>query len=43
MKKLIALSLSIWVFSASAQELVEFENGQVANAEDINANFSQLK
>ena len=43
MKKLIAMALSFWVFSASAQELVEFENGQVANADDINSNFQALK
>ena len=42
MKKLIAMALSFWIFSASAQELVEFENGQVANADDINSNFQQL-
>ena len=28
---------------ASAQNLVEFENGQVADADDINSNFSALK
>jgi hypothetical protein len=43
MKKLIGLSLSIWVFAVSAQELVEFENGKVANADDINANFTALQ
>ena len=43
MKKLIAVALSFWVFSAPAQELVDFENGQVANADDINANFQALK
>ena len=36
------LSLFISPLSA-AQDLVEFENGQVANADDINANFQALK
>jgi hypothetical protein len=38
------LILSLFISSLStAQDLVEFENGQVANANDMNANFSSLK
>lgn len=38
------LILSLFISSLStAQDLVEFENGQVADAEDINANFDVLK
>ena len=43
MKKLIALLFSFVVCGVLAQELTEFENGQVANADDINANFEALK
>jgi len=36
--------LSLFISPLSiAQDLVEFENGQVANADDINANFQALK
>ena len=42
MKKLIAWSLAFWIFSASAQELHTFSNGEVADAEKINENFSAL-
>ena len=38
------LILSLFISSLStAQDLVELENGQVANANDMNANFSSLK
>ena len=43
MKKLFASLLLISSSLVSAQDLIEFENGQVANAVDINTNFSQLK
>ena len=42
MRKLIAMLLSFWAFSLSAQELIEFENGQIANADDMNKNFAIL-
>jgi len=42
MKKLIAIALLIPSLAVS-QELTQFENGQVANAEDINSNFTLLK
>ena len=42
MKKVIVLTLSFWAFSASAQELVEFENGQVADANEINQSLNFL-
>ena len=36
--------LSLFISPLStAQDLVEFENGQVADANDMNANFSSLK
>ena len=36
--------LSVFISTLSiAQDLVEFQNGQVANAEDMNANFQRLK
>ena len=36
--------LSLFIFPLStAQDLVEFENGQVADADDMNGNFSSLK
>ena len=38
------LILSLFISTlATAQDLVEFENGQVADADDMNANFSSLK
>ena len=42
MKKLIAIAMLIPSLAVS-QELTQFENGQVANAEDINSNFTLLK
>ena len=42
MRKLIAMLLSFWAFTLSAQELIEFENGQIANADDMNKNFATL-
>lgn len=43
MKRLFAPILLLLPLSLSAQDLVEFQNGQVADAEDINANFQALK
>jgi hypothetical protein len=43
MNRLLLLVLFILPMSLSAQDLVEFENGQVADAYDINANFQALK
>lgn len=42
---LLGFALVLWVFSleANSQELVEFNNGEVADAADINANFQNLK
>ena len=42
---LLGFALVLWVFSleAKSQELVEFNNGEVADAADINANFQILK
>ena len=38
------LILSLFISPLSiAQDLVEFENGQVADADDMNGNFSSLK
>ena len=42
MKKLIATTLLLPTLAIS-QELTQFENGQVANADDINSNFDILK
>ena len=42
MKKLIAAALLLPSLAVS-QELTQFQNGQVANAEDINSNFMLLK
>ena len=40
----VVFILSLLIFPLSiAQDLVEFENGQIANADDMNANFSSLK
>ena len=43
MKRLLLSALIISPLSLSAQDLVEFQNGQVADADDMNANFSSLK
>ena len=43
MRYLLLSPLLIFSSLVLAQELVEFENGQVANAEDINTNFQALK
>jgi hypothetical protein len=42
---LFGVGLVLWAFSieAKSQELVEFNNGEVADAADINANFQNLK
>lgn len=42
---LLGIGLVLWVFSieAKSQELVEFNNGEVADAADINAHFQNLK
>ena len=42
-KRFFPLILFIFPVGLSAQDLVEFENGKLANAEDINANFQALK
>ncbi len=42
MRKLVAMALSFWVFTAAAQELHTFSNGEVADAEKINENFEVL-
>ena len=40
----VVFILSLFIFPLSiAQDLVEFENDQVADTNDINANFSSLK
>ena len=43
MKRLFLFTLLILPLSLPAQDLVEFQNGQVADADDMNANFSSLK
>ena len=43
MKRLLLSALLVLPLSLSAQDLVEFQNGQVADAEDMNANFQALK
>lgn len=43
MKRLFLFILLVLPLSISAQDLVEFQNGQVADADDMNANFSSLK
>ena len=43
MKRLFLSILLIFPVGLSAQDLVEFQNGQVADADDINANFQALK
>ena len=43
MKRLLLLTLLIIPPLLSAQDLVEFENGQIASADEINANFQALK
>ena len=42
MKRLLLLILLIFPMAVLAQDLVEFENGQVADADDMNANFQTL-
>jgi hypothetical protein len=42
MKRLLLLILLISPMAVLAQDLVEFENGQVADADDMNANFQTL-
>ena len=43
MKKFSPLAILFLWQIASAQEIVQFENGQVADANDINSNFNLLK
>ena len=43
MRRLLLSILVSLPLSLSAQDLVEFQNGQVADADDMNANFSSLK
>lgn len=43
MKKISPLAILFLWQIASAQEIVQFENGQVADANDINSNFNLLK
>ena len=43
MKRFFLSILLIFPVGLSAQDLVEFENGQVADADDINSNFNSLK
>ena len=42
---LLGIGLVLWVFSIEAkpQELVEFNNGEVADGVDINASFQNFK
>ena len=42
MKSTITILLALLPLNAFAQDLVEFENGQLANADDINSNFQVL-
>ena len=42
MRYLLLTLLSVFSAAAPAQELIEFENGQVANAEDLNQNLRLL-
>ena len=41
---LLSIGLVLWIVSieTKSQELIEFNNGEVANAKDINANFQSL-
>jgi hypothetical protein len=43
MKKISPLAILFLWQIASAQEIVQFENGQVADADDMNSNFNLLK
>ena len=43
MRYAIVVLLGLLPYSSYSQELVEFGNGQVADADDINANFNSLK
>ena len=43
MKHFFLSILLIFPVGLSAQDLVEFENGKVADADDINSNFNLLK
>lgn len=42
MKRLLLSTPLLFISLLSAQDLVEFENGQVADADDMNANFTLL-
>jgi hypothetical protein len=42
MRHLFTVLIITFSTAIAAQELVEFENGKVADAEDINSNFQKL-
>lgn len=43
MKKILITLLSLLFLNAYAEELVEFKNGEVADANKVNSNFSELE